>query len=270
MIYATQDMVMRAIRARLVSVLGIPESRIYLATEPTFAEYMDFAIQITPITAGAQNELNRVGLGFVTERFAVTCFVRVASDNSVKASRQIAGIGKGVLARCQQVREALIQNNLSGLLQIDMRFVSSGAVRKNAVAQNFASSTDVFVCSYAMPWPIAGRFRGGSDDGAPNWEDLEDGETLFSGSVDVVRTYPISPTQAPVYLWFLIPENMHTLGVEFSTDSGVEPFYNIDFPPPSGATLGTGTITVDGVTYYIYRRAWPTTAASLTYRIRTL
>jgi hypothetical protein len=270
MIYATQDMVMRAIRARLVSVLGIPESRVYLATEPTFAEYMDFAIQITPITAGAQNELNRVGLGFVTERFAVTCFVRVASDNSVKASRQIAGVEKGVLARCQQVRAALIQNNLAGLLQIAMRFVSSGAVRRNPTAQNFASSTDIFVCSYAMPWPIAGKFRGGSDDGAPNWEDLEEGETLVSGSVDVTRTYQVQQSQAPVYLWFLIPEDMHNLGVEFSTDSGIEQFYSVDFPPPSGASLGPSTIVEDGVTYYIYRRAWPTTAASLTYRIRTL
>ena len=62
---------------------------------------------------------------------------------------------------------------------------------------------------------------------------------------------------------------MHNLGTEISTSFGVEPFYNIDFPPPTGPTIGSGIVDVDGSDYYIYRRAWPTTASSLTYRIRT-
>lgn len=268
MIYATQDMVMRAIRSRIVSVLGIPESRIYLATEPTFAEAMDFAVQITPMSAGAQSELNRVGLGFVTEKFAVTCFVRVASDNSVKASRQIAGVDKGVLSRCQKVREALIQHNLGGLLQIAMRWVSSGSVRKNPNATNFASSTDVFVCSYAMPWPIAGQFRGVSSPTLPTFASASGGVTLFNGAVDVTASYPtVSP---PSYLWLFVPQPMHSLGVQLSTSSGIERFYTPSFPPPVGPSLGAGTVVDGGVTYYIYRRAWATDAASLTYRIRTL
>jgi hypothetical protein len=260
-------MVMRGIRARLVTILGIPESRIYLATEPTFSEAMDFAVQITPMSAGAQSELNRTGLGFVTERFAVTCFVRVASDNSVKASRQIAGVEKGVLTRCQKVRETLIQNNLGGILQIAMRWVSSGSVRKNPAAQNFVSSTDVFVCSYAMPWPVAGEFRGVMSATLPTFAAAVGGVSLFSGTVDVTRTFP-NPTP-PAYLWLFIPQPMHTLQPVISTNSGIERFYNPAFPPPVGPSLGAGTIVDGGVTYYVYRRAWPTDAASLTYRIRT-
>lgn len=271
MIYATQDQVYRAVRERLKTVLGLPDSRVYLSQEPVFAEAMDFAVQITPLSGGAQNELNRTGLGFVTERFAVTTIVRVASDNSVKASRLIAGDDKGVITRASEVRKALIQHGLTGLLRIDIRFVSSGAVRRNPVAPNFAMMTDVYVCSYALPWPIVGQFVAGWDDGTPTFPDLDDLTVNYNNTVVhtvTVTGNPIGP--APIYLWFAFPEDMHNRGIVISTPAGVEPFYRLGFPPPSGPSLGTGIIVESGVTYYLYRRAYPTTAPSLTYTITAI
>lgn len=265
MMLATQDAVLRAIRQRLITVLGLPESRVYLTQEPSFTEAMDFAIQISPIAAGATNEFNRSGLGFVTERLAVTTFVRSASDNTNKQSRQLAGLDRGVINRQNDVRRALIQHDLDGLLQVAMRFVSSGPIRIEPRSDLYLSATDIFVCSYAMAWPVAGKFRYGWSDGTPAWEDMEF-EQEYRNSVRYTATVssnPIGPS--PIYAWFLFPTELHNLGVTLKTPAGIEPFYRTGFTPPSGPSIGT--LVNDGITYYIYRRAYPTTAASLTYTI---
>jgi len=262
-IVITQDVLYRALRTRLTTELNLPESRVYLTNEPKFTEAMDFVIQISPIAAGATNEMNRTGLGFVTERFAVTTFVRTASDNDFKQSRQLAGEGHGILARQVDVRKALIQQYLDGILQVAIRWVSSGPVRLEPRAQLHLSATDVFVCSYAMPWPYSGLFRYGYSATQPAWGDLT-GELQHNSSLNFET--PVTRTASTsAYAWFLIPEELHDRGITIKTAEGLEPFYNSDFPPPSGPA--TGTLVQDGVTYYRYRRAYPTTATALNYRI---
>jgi hypothetical protein len=266
MILATQDQVLRSIRDELISATGLPSSRVYLTADPVFTEAMDFAIQVSPIASGATNEFNRSGLGFVTERFAVTTFVRSVSDNTNKQDRQLAGIDRGVIARQSLIRKALIQNNLSGLLQVDIRFVSSGPVRIEPRSEAYLSATDIFVCSYAIPWPVAGQFRFGWDDGTPNWTDLSAGEIHYDGKINLSVTASANPMgPAPIYLWFAFPSDLHSLGITLRTPAGIEPFYRTGFLPPSGPSVGT--LVEDGVTYQLYRRAYPTTASSLTYTV---
>lgn len=266
---ATQDQVLRAVRSRLVSALGLPESRVYLVSEPVFAEAMDFAVQISPIASGATSEMNRTGLGFVTERFAVTTFVRSVSDNSVKQNRQLAGIDRGVLSRQSDVRKALIQHELDGLLQVAIRFVSSGPVRLEPRSESYLSATDIFVCSYAIPWPVAGKFRYGWKATQPTWADLAAYENSYVNST----RYTVSPTRpstgggiaASEYLWFAFPDELHSLGISIRNAAGLEPFYRTGFTPPSGPAIGT--IVQDGITYHLYRRAWPTVSTSLVYTV---
>lgn len=263
MIVITQDVLYRALRSRLVSELGLPESRVYLTSEPKFTEAMDLVIQISPIAAGATGEMNRTGLGFVTERFAVTTFVRTASDNDIKQSRQLAGEGHGVLARQIAVRKALIQQYLGGILQVAIRWVSSGPIRIEPRAQLHLSATDVFVCSYAMPWPYSGLFKYGFSPTQPAWVDL-DGELQHNSSLNFQITVNRTESTSS-YVWLMVPEDIHNRGLTISTEEGLEPFYHDDFPPPSGPS--TGTLVHDDVTYYRYRRAYPTTATTLNYRI---
>lgn len=263
MMYATQDTVYREIRRRLVDSLNLPYSRVYLTSEPQFTEAMDFALQITPIAGGSTNEFNKSGLGFITEKFAVTTFVRTASDNDIKQSRQLAGLDHGVLNRQADVRSALIQQTLDGLLTVAIRFVSSGPVRQEPRASVYLSSTDVYVCSYALPWPVAGKFRYGFSATKPTWATLTN-EFDFANSIryDATATRLVTTSQ---YLWFAFPQSIHDLGVTLSTPAGVEPFYRTGFLPPSGP--GVGPLVESGVTYQLYRRAYPTTALSLAYSI---
>jgi hypothetical protein len=263
MILATQDAVHRALRQRLITTLGIPASRVYLIGEPAFAEAMDFAVQLSPVAAGATNEFNRSGLGFITERFAVTTYVRHASDNDIKQSRMIAGIDKGVMARQADVRRALIQDTLDGLLQVAIRLVSSGPVRTEPRSSNYMAATDIFVCSYALPWPVAGIFRYGFSATQPTWAGLTE-EVNFSNSVKYVATANRQAT-TPAYLWFAIPADLHAMGVTIRTAQGLEPFYRTGFLPPDGPAVGS--FVQDGVTYQWYRRAYTTTATSLSYSI---
>lgn len=263
MIRVTQDRVHREIRQRLVSMLGLPESRVYLTTEPKFTEAMDFVVQVSPISAGATNEFNRSGLGFITERFAVTTFVRNASDNDIKQSRQIAGEERGVLARQADVRAALIQHSLGGILQVDIRLVSSGPIRTEPRSGNYLMATDVFICSYATPWPVSGLLRSGFRATAPTWAQLGN-EVNADGKIAYTQTYTrLSST--PEYFWFAVPDEMHQRGTRIFTAEGEEQFYRTGFPAPSGPAAGT--ITQDSVLYHLYRRAYPTTALALTYRI---
>lgn len=267
--YATQDQVLRAVRTRIVSTTGLPESRAYLVSEPVFAEAMDFAIQISPIASGATNEMNRTGLGFITERFAVTTFVRSVSDNTVKQNRQLAGVDRGVIARQNQIRQSLIQNDLGGLLQVPIRFVSSGPVRVEPRSESYISATDIFVCSYAHPWPVAGKFRYGWKITQPIWSDLLAGENQYVGSTSYAITATRSATgggiAASAYLWFAFPQELHSLGIAIRNAAGLEPFYRTGFPPPNGPAIGT--LVSDGVTYQLYRRAYPTVSISLPYTV---
>lgn len=263
MIVITQAQLYRALRARLVDALALPESRVYLTNEPRFTEAMDFVVQISPLAAGATNEMNRTGLGFVTERFAVTTFVRTASDNDIKQSRQLAGEDHGVIERQGAIRSALIQNELGGILQVPIRFVSSGPVRLEPRAQLHLSATDVFVCSYALAWPVAGAMKFGYSATQPAWGDLPS-ESFHNGSLNFTTSVNRSGASS-AYAWFLIPQDIHARGVTFRTAQGIEPFYHSGFLPPSGPA--TGTVVQDGVTYYRYRRAYPTTATSLSYRL---
>jgi hypothetical protein len=264
MILATQDQVYRALRQRLVDSLDLPESRVYLTQEPKFTEAMDFAVQISPIAAGAQNDYNRSGLGFITERFSVTTFVRTASDNDFKQSRQLAGLDHGVLMRQAKIRKVLIQDLLDGLLQVAIRFVSSGPIRQEPRAQLYISSTDVFTCSYATPWPYAGSFKYGFKATQPAWTDLT-GVNNYRGKIDLTLT-KVRSTSDSEYFWFAFPQELHDLGVQIKTTAGLEPFYRTGFPSDSGPSIGT--IVEDGVTYQLYRRAYPTVSSSLTYRIK--
>lgn len=262
---ATQSQVLLAIRSRLVQTIGVPESRVYLTSEPRFTEAMDYAIQISPIAVGATSELNRTGLGFVTERFSVTTFVRTASDNDFKQSRTLAGTDRGVLFRQTEIRKALIQHDLGGLLQIPIRFVSSGPVRQEPRSQLYMSATDVFICSYALAWPVAGLFRYGWNAATPTWAQLTT-ERSFQNSTKYSITTPtrgVNP--ASEYLWFAFPSDLHSLGVEIRTTAGLEPFYRTGFTPPSGPSIGT--LSEGGVTYHLYRRAFPTVASTLSYQV---
>lgn len=263
MIVITQAQLYRALRARLVDALAMPESRVYLTNEPRFTEAMDFVVQISPVAAGATNEMNRTGLGFVTERFAVTTFVRTASDNDIKQSRQIAGEDHGVIERQGAIRSALIQNYLEGILQVPIRFVSSGPVRLEPRAQLHLSATDIFICSYAIGWPVSGTMKFGYSQTQPAWGDLS-GQNFHNGSLDFTTSVTRTSTSS-AYAWFLIPQSIHERGVMMKTPQGVEPFYHVGFPPPSGPA--TGTVVDGGVTYYRYRRAYPTTATNLSYRL---
>lgn len=263
--YATQDQVHRALRTRLITTLGLPESRVYLTQEPRFTEAMDFAIQISPIAVGATNEMNRTGLGLMTERFSVTTFVRTGSDNDFKQSRQLAGVDHGVLNRQAAIRRALIQHDLGGMLLVAIRFVSSGPIRQDMRAQNYLCATDTFVCSYALAWPVAGRFRYGWRATQPTWAQLSEERSYANDTDYTIVTTPRTGSPASEYLWFAFPAELHSLGVTIATNAGLEPFYRTGFPPPSGPSIGT--IVEDGVTYHLYRRAWPTVAASLTYEV---
>jgi hypothetical protein len=263
---ATQAQVLRAIRQRLIDTLGLPESRVYLTNDPVFAEGMDFVVQISPIAVGATNELNRAGLGFVTERFSVTTFVRTASDNDVKKNRQLTGESHGVLYRQTAIRQALIQHDLGGMLAVPIRFVSSGPVKEEPRTQMYLAATDVFICSYALAWPVAGIFRFGWRSTQPTWAQLSEERSYANSTRYSITTPTRSGTPASEYLWFAFPAELHSLGVEIRTAAGLEPFYRTGFPPPSGPAIGT--LTQAGVTYHLYRRAFPTTAASLTYDVR--
>jgi len=264
MILASQDQVYRALRQRVIDAAGAAPSRVYLTTEPNFAEAMDYAVQITPLATGATNEMNRTGLGFVNERFAVTTFVRSASENVNKQTRQIAGIDRGVINRQVEIRKALIQNNLDGLLQIAIRFVSSGPIRQEPRSELYLSATDIFICSYAMAWPVAGKFRYGWSATTPTWAALT-GETEYINDVD----YAVQANRASAasqYFWFAFPQELHDLGITISTVAGVESFYRLGYPAPAGSPA-IGSISEGGVTYQLYRRAYPTVATSLTYQI---
>lgn len=261
MILITQAHLYRALRARLVDFLGLPESRVYLTNEPKFTEAMDFVVQVSPIASGSTNEMNRTGLGFITERFAVTTFVRTASDNDIKQSRQLAGETHGVIDRQGAIRAALIQHDLDGILQVSIRFVSSGPVRIEPRAQLHLSATDIFVCSYAIAWPVAGTIQFGYSETQPAWGDL--GNELFHNGSLNLRTSVVRDVGSSSYAWFLIPQDIHDRGVTFRTAQGVEPFYHSGFPAPSGPA--TGTLVEGGVTYHRYRRAYPTSATNLSY-----
>ena len=262
---ATQAQVLAAVRSRLVSTIGIPLSRVYLTSEPRFAEAMDFAIQISPIAVGMQNEMNRTGLGFVTERFSVTTFVRTASDNDIKQSRQLVGTDHGVLFRQTAIRKALIQHDLGGMLQIPIRFVSSGPIRQEPKAKHYMSATDVFVCSYALAWPVAGLFRYGWNASTPSWAQLSV-ERSFQNTTSYSIATPSRGANPPSeYLWFAFPDDLHSMGVTIRTTAGLEPFYRTGFAPPAGPSIGT--ISEYGVTYHLYRRAFPTVASILNYQV---
>ncbi len=262
---ATQSQVLRAVRDRIVSILGIPESRVYLTREPLFTEAMDFAIQISPIAVGATNEFNRSGLGFVTERFNITTFVRTGSDNDIKQTRQLTGVDHGVLFRQDSIRRALIQHDLGGVLTVPIRFVSSGPVREEPKAKFYLSATDTFICSYALAWPVAGVFRYGWRATQPTWAQLSV-DRAFANSTKYSITTPSRGASPPSeYLWFAFPADLHSMGVTIRTAAGLEPFYRTGFPPPSGPAIGT--IVEGGVTYHLYRRAFPTVASSLTYEV---
>jgi hypothetical protein len=263
MMYATQDEIYRSLRQRLISAAGIEPSRVYLTQEPNFTEAMDYAVQITPIASGATNELNRTGLGFINERFAVTTFIRSASDNANKMTRMLAGIDRGVMFRQQEIRSALIQDTLDGLLQVAIRFVSSGPIRVEPRSGNYISSTDIFVCGYALAWPVAGKFRYGFWPSRPTWAQLS-GENQYINEVKYTAT-ATRTSSAPNWFWFAFPQTLHNMGITISTVNGEEPFYRTGFAPPSGPTVGT--IESGGVTYELYRRAYETTSQILSYTI---
>ena len=260
MILLTQDQFLRAVQQRLMTALDLPESRVYLTQEPNFPEAVDYAVQISPISSGAQNEMNRVGLGFVTERFAVTSLVRSASDYANKQNRQLAGVDRGVVFRQSQVRAALIQNDLDGKLQVDIRFVSSGPIKTDPRQDAYIMMTDVYVASYATPWPVAGRFRYGWSVTTPTWATLLNEANFIN---DVTYTATGGGNAVVSYFWFAFPQELHNLGVTISTAVGVEPFYNDGFPPLSGPSVGN--FVEDGVTYFLYRRGWSSSSPSLTY-----
>ena len=263
-ILASQDQIYRALRQRIIDAAGVAPSRVYLTSEPNFAEAMDYAVQITPLATGATNEMNRTGLGFINERFAVTTFVRSASDNVNKQTRQIAGVDRGVINRQVEIRKALIQNTLDGLLQIATRFVSSGPVRLEPRSELYLSATDIFICSYAMPWPVAGKFRYGWSATTPTWAALNN-ENEYLNKVKYTVTASRG-SSASEYFWFAFPQELHTLGITIRTQAGIEPFYRLGYPAPSGSPA-IGSITEEGVTYRLYRRAYPTVATNLTYQI---
>jgi hypothetical protein len=263
MILATQDEVYRALRQRIIDAGGIEPSRVYLTDEPSFAEAMDYAVQITPLGSGAISELNRTGLGFVNERFAVTTFVRSASDNTNKMTRKLAGIDRGILFRQNAIRQVLIQDMLGGLLQIAIRYVSSGPIRQEPRAETYISATDIFMCSYAIPWPVAGKFRYGFKPTLPTWSDLA-GEVYYSSGVKFSASATRTGT-APSYFWFAFPQTLHSMGIQIATENGPEDFYRDGFPPLSGPPIGT--IVNGGVTYELYRRSYTTTSNTLEYQI---
>ena len=262
---ATQAQVLRAIRQRIADSLGVPESRVYITHEPSFSEALDFIVQVSPLGGGATNEFNRSGLGFVTERFSVTTFVRTGSDNDRRKTRQMTGADHGVIARQHPIRQCLIQETLGGMLQVAIRFVSSGPIVEEPRSKNYMRGTDIFVCSYAMPWPVAGKFRFGWSATQPTWAALSE-ERSYANTTDYTIITPsrgVSP--ASEYLWFAFPQELHSLGVTIRTAAGLEPFYRTGFPPPSGPAIGT---TVQGgTTYHLYRRAFPTVASSPTYEV---
>jgi len=262
---STQATVLRAIRQRIQTVLGIPESRVYIVSDPSFAEGMDFVVQVQPLGGGATSEFNRSGLGFVTERFAVTTFVRTGSDNDVKKTRQITGTDHGAVARQQDIRRALIQHDLGGILAVPIRFVSSGPIVEEPRSRLYLRATDIYVCSYALPWPVAGSFRFGWRATQPTWAQLSEERSYSNSTKYTISTPTRTGSPASEYLWFAFPQELHSLGVTIRNTAGLEPFYRTGFLPPSGPAVST--LVEGGVTYYLYRRPFPTVAATLTYQV---
>lgn len=250
MILSTQSQVLRAIKARLMVQLNLPESRVFVTSDPNMAEALDFAVQVSPLAAGAVSDMNRVGLGFITERIGITTMVRSASDQANKQNRRITGADHGVLFRQDSVRQALIQHGLGGLLQIDLRFVASGSVRPHPRTEGYVMATDTFVCSYAYPHPTGSVFRYGFFATTPTYADLTE-EAGYTTAPLLSVIFVRSPVVA-TYAWFFIA-------------SAITPtFYE-------GVVLrvftNQGSEVVDGVTYTKWRSPTQYTQTTVNLRI---
>jgi len=123
----------------------------YLSERPTDETISQYAVQIIPGGDAAKHPIS--GVGLLEAQVTIVVWWRSLLDDTNRASFRIGG-QNGIEAFIDDVRNLLIQNDLTGRLTIPLTWRSGGTIEPADDLVGWMKGTETFMCAYEIDWVV--------------------------------------------------------------------------------------------------------------------